>query len=120
MRDGKHGKLNSCNARIQMHHHPRPDTKLLTSEMSCLSVADSSTTRRRKLDSMVCGMTLNHVKHLRGIKRRAQKAAHNVRCRSKSKPTHLDDMLSDVSAVLSWQTHQTRDADGKFGRLHIH
>ena len=101
---------------------PRPATRdeASDSEMSCLSVADSSTTRRRKLDSMVCGMTMNHAEHLRGIKRRAQKAAHNSRCRSKSKPTQLDDLLSDVSTVLSWQTHQTRDADGKFGRLHIH
>ena len=101
---------------------PRPATRHedSDSEMSCLSVADSSTTRRRKLDSMVRGITSNHVEHLRCIKRRAQKAAHNSRCRSNSKPTHIDDMLSDVSAVLSWHTHQTRDADGKFGRLHIH
>ena len=90
------------------------------SEMSCLSVADSSTTRRRKFDSMVYSMTLSQVTHLRDIKRRAQKAAHNMRCRRKSEPTHLDSVLNDVSALLSWQTHQTRETDGKFGRLDLH
>ena len=90
------------------------------SEMSCLSVADSSTTRRRKLDSMVYGMTLSQVQHLRGIKRKTQRTLHDQRRRSKSKTTPLDNMLGDISAVLSWQTHQTREADGKFGRLDIH
>ena len=90
------------------------------SEMSCLSVADSSTTRRYKLDGMVYGMTSSQANHLRGIKRKAQKAAHNARCRNKSKTAHLDNLLNDTSAVLSWQTRQTREADGKFGRLDIH
>ena len=90
------------------------------SEMSCLSVADSSTTRRRKLDSMVYSMASSQVTHLRGIKRRAQKAAHNARGRRKSEPMHLDGVLNDVAALLSWQTHQTREADGKFGRLDLH
>ena len=90
------------------------------SEMSCLSVADSSTTRRRKLDSMVYSMASSQVTHLRGIKRRAQKAAHNARCRRKSEPMHLDGVLNDVAALLSWQTHQTREADGRFGRLDLH
>ena len=101
---------------------PRPATRHedSDSEMSCLSVADSSTTRRRKLDSMVYSMTLSQVTHLRDIKRRAQKAAHNMHCRRKSEPTHLDSVLNDVSALLSWQTHQTRETDGKFGRLDLH
>ena len=90
------------------------------SEMSCLSVADSPTTRRRKLDSMVYSVTLSQVTHLRGIKRRAQKAAHNARCRRKSEPMHLDGVLNDVAALLTWQTHQTREADGRFGRLDLH
>ena len=89
-------------------------------EMSCLSAADSSTTRRHKLDGMVYGMTLSQVDHLRGINRKAQKAAHNARCRRKSKSAHLDNLLGDISAVLSWQTHQTREADGRFGQLDIH
>ena len=87
------------------------------SEMSCLSIADSSTTRRRKLGSVVYSMTLSQVTHLRDVKRRAQRAAHNARCRRKSEPRHLDGVLNDVAALLSWQTHQTREADGRFGTL---
>ena len=33
-------------------------------EMSCLSAADSSTTRRLKLDRLVYGMNLNQMVHL--------------------------------------------------------
>ena len=90
------------------------------SEMSCLSAADSSTTRRRKLDGMVYGMTLSQANHLRGIKRKAQKAAHNAHCRSKSQTAHLENLLGDISAVLSWQTNQTRESNGRFGQLNIH
>ena len=90
------------------------------SEMSCLSAADSSTTRRHKLDGMVYGMTSSQADHLRGIKRKAQRTVHDQRRRRKSKTAHLDNLLNDISAVLSWQTHQTREADGKFGQLDIH
>ena len=100
---------------------PPPTThEASDSEMSCLSAADSSTARRRKLDGMVYGMTLSQVDHLRGIKRKAQKAAHNAPCRGKSRTMHLENVLGDISAVLSWQTHQTRETNGKFGRLDIH
>ena len=51
------------------------------SEMSCLSVADSPITRRRKLDTN----DLTQSDHLRSIKRKAQKAAHNAHSRGKSK-----------------------------------
>ena len=91
------------------------------SEVSCLSVADSSTSRRLKLDRIVYGMTSNEMVHLRGIKRKAQKGLHDVRRRKGGeKTTHLKDLVDDVSSVLSWQTHQTRETDGKFGRSDIH
>ena len=91
------------------------------SEMSCLSAADSSTTRRRKLDGMVYGMDLNQMVRLRCIKKKAQRAAHDIRRRKGGATnSHLDNLQNDISAVLSWQTHQTREADGKFGQSVIH
>ena len=91
------------------------------SEMSCLSAADSSTTRRRKLDRLVYGMNLNQMVHLRRIKQKAQRSAHDVRRRQGgANKSHLDDLQNDVSAVISWQTHQTREANGKFGQTVIH
>jgi len=90
-------------------------------EMSCLSAADSSTTRRLKLDRLVYGMNLNQMVHLRRIKQKAQRSAHDVRRRKEgANNSHLDDLQNDVSAVISWQTHQTREANGKFGQTVIH
>ncbi len=91
------------------------------SETSCLSGADSPTSRRLKLDKFVGGMTSDQMVHLRGVKRKAQKGLHDVRRRrGGEKTTHLRNLVDDVSSVLSWQTHQTREVDGKFGRSDIH
>ena len=90
------------------------------SDCSCLSVNDSPRARRLKLDGLGYNISSSQVNNLRGIKRKAQKAAHNAHCRNKPKTSHLDDLVGDISAVLSWQTHQTREADGKFGGLGIH
>ena len=81
------------------------------SDMSCLSVADSPITRRRKLDNN----DLTQSDHLRSIKRKAQKAAHNAHSRGKSKNKHLDNLLDDISAVLSRQ--QARGSNGRFASL---
>ena len=83
------------------------------SEMSCLSVADSPITRRRKLDTNE--LTQDQLNHLRSVKRKTQKAAHNAHSRGKSKNKHLDNLLDDISAAL--QTHQTREPSGRFGQL---
>ena len=83
------------------------------SEMNCLSVADSPITRRRKLDTNE--LTQDQLNHLRSIKRKAQKAAHNAHSRGKSKNKHLDNLLDDISAALSRQ--QTRGPNGRFGQL---
>ena len=91
------------------------------SEMSCLSVAGSPRARRLKLDKLVYGMTSNEMVHLRGVKLKAQKRLHNVRQRKGGeKNRHLPDLIDDISSVLSWQTHQTRDTDGKFGQSDTH
>ena len=91
------------------------------SEMSCLAVDDSPRARRLKLDTAQRGMTLHQMDHLRGVKRNAEKKLHNIRQRKGGeKNRHLPDLIDDVSAVLTWQTHQTREADGKFGRSDIH
>ena len=91
------------------------------SEMSCLAVDDSPRARRLKLDKLVYGMTSDQMVHLRSVKRKAEKKLHNIRQRKGGeKNRHLPDLIDDVSAVLTWQTHQTREADGKFGRSDIH
>ncbi len=90
------------------------------SEASCLDVADSPPARRRKLDKLVCGMGTDHMNHLRSIKRKVQRAAHNLHRRKKWTNSHFDDLIDDISAVLSWQTHQTRNSEGKFSKLDIH
>ncbi len=97
------------------------DNDTSDSEMSCLAVDDSTRARRRKLDKLVYGMTSDQMVHLRGVKRKAEKKLHNIRQRKGGeKNRHLPDLIDDVSAVLTWQTHQTREADGKFGRSDIH
>ena len=91
------------------------------SEMSCLAIDDSPRARRLKLDKLVYGMTSDQMVHLRSVKRKAEKKLHNIRQRKGGeKNRHLPDLIDDVSAVLTWQTHQTREADGKFGRSDIH
>ena len=90
------------------------------SEMSCLSAADSPRTRGLKLDSLVYGMNSNQRDHLRHIKRKAQRSVHDGHRRNNSKTSHFEDLVGDISAILSWQTHQTREADGTFGRLDVH
>ena len=98
------------------------------SAMSCLSAADSTTSRRPKLDTLVCstvqrGMNSNQVAHLRGVKRTAQKRKHNVRSRKQATSGelhYLTGLIDDISSALSWQTQQVRESDGKFGRMDIH
>ena len=88
------------------------------SEMSCLSIADSPITRRRKLDTN--DLTQDQLNHLRSVKRKAQRTLHDQQRRNKSKNKHLDNLLDDISAVLSRQTHQTRESSGRFGQLDKH
>ena len=91
------------------------------SAMSCLSAADSTTSRRPKLDTLVCstvqrGMNSNQVAHLRGVKRTAQKRKHNVRSRKQATSGelhYLTGLIDDISSALSWQTQQVRESDGK-------
>ena len=93
------------------------------SEMSCLSAADSPSSRRQKLDGLAKApgsVNPKQVKHLQAIKRKAQKAAHDQKRRNKPKGAHLDDLLDDITSALSCLTLQTRESDGKFGQLKLH
>ena len=93
------------------------------SEMSCLSAADSTTSRRRKLGRLVSHMNLADLAHLRTIKRTAQKSLHNARSRKskgqQANQKYLDSLLGDVVGVMSWHTEQPRDSDGKFRQMDL-
>ena len=103
---------------MQWEDFDAPMTKHETSdsEMSCLSVADSPITRRRKLDDL----TQDKLSNLRSVKRKTQRTLHDQQRRNKSKNTHLDNLLTDVSTALSRQTYQTRECNGRFGQLGKH
>ena len=84
------------------------------SETSCLSEADSITSRRRKLTKLACNA--EQMEHLRAIKRQAQKRLYNVHCRGQvGDATHLQGLVDDISATLIQCTKQTRSCNGKFG-----
>ena len=93
------------------------DAETSDTEMSCLSAADSAPMMRKKLNKLVYYINHMQVKH---FKRKVQKAAHNARCRNKQNGSHLHNVVDDITSVLSWQTQQTRELDGKFGPLEIH
>ena len=85
------------------------------SDLSCLSLADSTITRTRKLKQLVSAVDVQQARHIRNVKRGAQKQLNNVRCRHKDKPTaHLEGVVNDITNVLSWHTEQPRREDGKF------
>ena len=96
------------------------DAETSDTEMSCLSAAESAPMRRKKLNQLVYYINRMQVKHLCAIKRKVQKAAHNARCRKRQNGSHLHDVVDDITSVLSWQTQQTRESDGKFGPLEGH
>ena len=101
--------------RMQRENFDAPVTKheASDSEMSCLSAADSPITRRRKLDTN--DLTQDQLDHIRSIKRKAQRTLHDQQRRNKLENIHLDNLLTDISAVLS--RHQTREPNGRFGQL---
>ena len=76
------------------------------SELSCLALEDSPITRRRKLDGLVYGMNLEQISNMNDIKRKAQRAAYNQRRQGKAATSHLDDLMGDISASVSY-THLT-------------
>ena len=83
------------------------------SETSCLSEADSITSRRRKLTKLACNT--EQMEHLRAIKRQAQKRLCNVQRNGRGDATHLQGLVDDISATLIQCTKQTRSCNGKFG-----
>ena len=89
------------------------------SELSCVSEADSSTSRRRKLSKLTCSTTLDQTDHLRAIRRQAQKRQYNVQ-RKGGHTQHLQGLVDDISAALSQHTMQTRGTGGKFGSATTH
>ena len=91
------------------------------SELSCVSEADSSTSRRHKLSKLTCSTTLDQMEHLRAIKRQAQKRLYNVQRKGKGgNAKHLQGLVDDISAALSQRTMQTRGPSGKFGSATTH
>jgi hypothetical protein len=89
------------------------------SEASCLSEADSITSRRHKLSKLACNT--KQVEHLRTVKRQAQKRLHNVHCRGQvGNAKHLQGLVGDISATLIQCTKQTRSCNGKFGTASTH
>jgi len=89
------------------------------SELSCVSEADSSTSRRHKLSKLTCSTTFDQMEHLRAIKRQAQKRLYNVQ-RKGGNAKHLQGLVDDISAALSQRTMQTRGPGGKFGSATTH
>ena len=91
------------------------------SEMSCISEADSTTSRRIKLNKLVCNMNSNQRGHLCAIKRNAQKRLHNVQCRNKGgNEMHLQGLVNDIAEVLNLHAGQARGSGGKFGSTSHH
>ena len=91
------------------------------SEMDCISEADSTTSRRIKLNKLVCNMNSNQREHLCAIKRKAQKRLHNVQCRNKGgNELHLQGLVNDIAGVLNLHAGQTRGSDGKYGSTTTH
>lgn len=89
------------------------------SELSCVSEADSSTSRRHKLSKLA--RTTEQMEHLRTIKRQAQKRLYNVHRRGKGgNAKHLQGLVDDISVALSQCTLQARGCDGKFGSASTH
>ena len=91
------------------------------SEMDCISEADSTTSRKIKLNKLVCNMNSNQREHLCAIKRKAQKRLHNVQCRNKGgNELHLQGLVNDIAGVLNLHAGQTRGSDGKYGSTTKH
>ena len=88
------------------------------SETSCLSEADSITSRRRKLTKLACNT--EQMEHLRAIKRQAQKRLYNVQRNGRGDATHLQGLVDDISATLIQCTKQTRSCNGIFGTASMH
>ncbi len=88
------------------------------SETSCLSGADSITSRRRKLTKLACNT--EQMEHLRAIKRQAQKRLYNVQRNGRGDAKHLQGLVDDISATLIQCTKQTRSCNGKFGTASTH
>ena len=89
------------------------------SETSCLSEADSVTSRRHKLSKLACNT--KQIEHLRTVKRVAQKRLHNMHCRGQvGNAKHLQGLVDDISATLIQCTKQTRSCNGKFGTASTH
>ena len=88
------------------------------SETSCLSEADSITSRRRKLTKLACNA--EQMEHLRAIKRQAQKRLYNVQRNGRGDAAHLQGLVDDISATLNQCTKQTRSCNGKFGTASTH
>ena len=88
------------------------------SETSCLSEADSITSRRRKLTKLACNT--EQMEHLRAIKRQAQKRLYNVQRNGRGDAKHLQGLVDDISATLIQCTTQSRGCGGKFESASTH
>ena len=85
------------------------------SEMSCISEADITISRRIKLNKLVRNMNSNQRGNICAIRRKAQKRLHNVQCRNKGgNKMHLQGLVNDIAGVLNLHAARTRGSDGKF------
>ena len=85
------------------------------SEMSCISEADSTASRRLKLIKLVRNMNSNQKMHLCAIRRKAQKRLYNIQCRNKGgNKMHLQGLVNDIAGVLNLHADRVRCSDGKF------
>ena len=115
--EGKCMQKEDVDAAVALTHAVEADAS--DSELSCVSEADSSTSRRHKLSKPTCSMTLDQMGHLRAIKRHAQKRLYNVQ-RKGGNAKHLQGLVDDISAALGQCTTQTRGSGGKFGSATTH
>jgi hypothetical protein len=89
------------------------------SELSYVSEADSSTSRKHKLKKLTCNK--DQMEHLRAIKRQAQRRLYNIQYKgSGGNAKHLQGLVDDISATLGQWPSQSRKHDGKFGSAISH
>ena len=69
------------------------------SDLSYISEADSSTSRKHKLKKLTCNK--DQMEHLRAIKRQAQRRLYNIQYKgSGGNAKHLQGLVGDISATL--------------------
>ena len=89
------------------------------SDLSYISEADSSTSRKHKLKTLICNK--DQMEHLRAVKRQAQRRLYNIQHKGRGgNATNLQGLVDDISATLGQWSSQSREHDGKFGSAISH